>query len=218
MPIGSVHKHGRKCHKDGTLNLILSKQVEYSTYGALEVHKKSTRQDISLGHRQKRAIFSNALGSDRAHNKGFNKEQEYNVFISSEASLEKGKSFSFSGSVTQQPSQMESQVFNSKVERSKVFKGDFWAGKHLTAKAYKGRKVKFNTSFSSKDLANANEVLIGGGVFLVIKELDYLVNGEYCIDKGVAPKMLNFLMYKLCYYRFGEAKRGQQWSIIEEDC
>ena len=68
--------------------------------------------------------------------------------------------------------------------------------------------MKFDTSFSSKELANANEVLIGGGVFLVIKELDYLVNGEYCVDKGVAPKMLNFLMYKLCYYRFGEVKKG----------
>ena len=77
--------------------------------------------------------------------------------------------------------------------------------------------MKFNTSFSSKDLANANEVLIGGGVFLVIKELDYLVNGEYCVDKGAAPKMLNCFMYKLCYYRFGGAKKEQQWSIIERD-
>ncbi|RZC75033.1 hypothetical protein C5167_050510 [Papaver somniferum] len=29
-------------------------------------------------------------------------------------------------------------------------------------------------------------------------------NGEYRIDQGAAPKMLNSLMYKLCYYRFGE--------------
>jgi hypothetical protein len=47
-------------------------------------------------------------------------------------------------------------------------------------------------------------VRIGGGVFPVIKEPDYLVNGEYRVDKGAAPKMLNCLMYKLCYYRFGE--------------
>ncbi|KAI9077999.1 hypothetical protein K1719_011102 [Acacia pycnantha] len=39
--------------------------------------------------------------------------------------------------------------------------------------------------------------------FPVIKEPDYLVNGEYRVDKGAAPKMLNCLMYKLCYYRFG---------------
>ena len=58
-----------------------------------------------------------------------------------------------------------------KVERSKVFKGNFLAGKNLNARAFKGCKVKFNTSFSSKEMANANEVLIGGGVFLVIKEL-----------------------------------------------
>ncbi|KAL8159875.1 hypothetical protein V2J09_001412 [Rumex salicifolius] len=34
-------------------------------------------------------------------------------------------------------------------------------------------------------------VRIGGGVFPVIKEPDYLVNGEYRVDKGAAPKMLN---------------------------
>ncbi|XP_047950610.1 dolichyl-diphosphooligosaccharide--protein glycosyltransferase subunit STT3B [Salvia hispanica] len=61
------------------------------------------------------------------------------------------------------------------------------------------------TGYSSDDI---NKFLwmvrIGGGVFPVIKEPDYLVNGEYRVDKGGAPKMLNCLMYKLCYYRFGE--------------
>lgn len=37
-------------------------------------------------------------------------------------------------------------------------------------------------------------VRIGGGVFPVIKEPDYLNNGEYRVDKGAAPKMLNCLM------------------------
>lgn len=37
-------------------------------------------------------------------------------------------------------------------------------------------------------------VRIGGGVFPVIKEPDYLVNGDYRVDKGAAPKMLNCLM------------------------
>ena len=59
-----------------------------------------------------------------------------------------------------------------KVERSKVFKGNFWASKNLTVGAYKGRIVKFNTFFSLEDLGNANEVIIGGGVFIVIKELN----------------------------------------------
>ncbi|XP_072993670.1 dolichyl-diphosphooligosaccharide--protein glycosyltransferase subunit STT3B [Typha latifolia] len=61
------------------------------------------------------------------------------------------------------------------------------------------------TGYSSDDI---NKFLwmvrIGGGVFPVIKESDYLVNGDYRVDKGAAPKMLNCLMYKLCYYRFGE--------------
>ncbi|PSS08036.1 Dolichyl-diphosphooligosaccharide--protein glycosyltransferase subunit STT3B like [Actinidia chinensis var. chinensis] len=61
------------------------------------------------------------------------------------------------------------------------------------------------TGYSSDDI---NKFLwmvrIGGGVFPVIKEPDYLVNGEYRVDKGAAPKMLNCLMYKLSYYRFGE--------------
>ncbi|KAF2290230.1 hypothetical protein GH714_004478 [Hevea brasiliensis] len=61
------------------------------------------------------------------------------------------------------------------------------------------------TGYSSDDI---NKFLwmvrIGGGVFPVIREPDYLVNGEYRVDKGAAPKMLNCLMYKLSYYRFGE--------------
>ncbi|KAK3032767.1 hypothetical protein RJ639_035712 [Escallonia herrerae] len=51
------------------------------------------------------------------------------------------------------------------------------------------------TGYSSDDI---NKFLwmvrIGGGVFPVIKEPDYLVNGEYRVDKGAAPKMLNCLM------------------------
>ncbi|EFJ19648.1 oligosaccharyltransferase subunit STT3 [Selaginella moellendorffii] len=61
------------------------------------------------------------------------------------------------------------------------------------------------TGYSSDDI---NKFLwmvrIGGGVFPVIKESDYLNNGEYRIDAAAAPKMLECLMYKLCYYRFGE--------------
>eukprot|EP00246_Nothoceros_aenigmaticus_P003493 TRINITY_DN14664_c0_g2_i1.p1 TRINITY_DN14664_c0_g2~~TRINITY_DN14664_c0_g2_i1.p1 ORF type:complete len:721 (+),score=112.90 TRINITY_DN14664_c0_g2_i1:167-2329(+) len=61
------------------------------------------------------------------------------------------------------------------------------------------------TGYSSDDI---NKFLwmvrIGGGVFPTIKEPEYLNRGEYRIDKDAAPKMLNCLMYKLCYYRFGE--------------
>ncbi|GFS36278.1 staurosporin and temperature sensitive 3-like b [Actinidia rufa] len=55
------------------------------------------------------------------------------------------------------------------------------------------------TGYSSDDI---NKFLwmvrIGGGVFPVIKEPDYLVNGEYRVDKGAAPKMLNCLIQSPC--------------------
>lgn len=48
-------------------------------------------------------------------------------------------------------------------------------------------------------------VRIGGGVFPRIKEKDYLTShGEFKIDRQGTPAMLNSLMYKMCYYRFGE--------------
>ena len=38
-----------------------------------------------------------------------------------------------------------------------------------------------------------------------IKEKDYFsVDGQYRIDKEASQTMLNCLMYKLSYYRFGE--------------
>eukprot|EP00033_Pygsuia_biforma_P001994 GCRY01002219.1.p1 GENE.GCRY01002219.1~~GCRY01002219.1.p1 ORF type:complete len:714 (-),score=142.20 GCRY01002219.1:267-2408(-) len=48
-------------------------------------------------------------------------------------------------------------------------------------------------------------VRIGGSVDPTIKEQDYFSSkGEYRVDKEASPKMLNCLMYKMCYYRFGE--------------
>ncbi|KAL9649936.1 hypothetical protein ABK040_003058 [Willaertia magna] len=48
-------------------------------------------------------------------------------------------------------------------------------------------------------------VRIGGSVYPEIQERDYLSNrGEYRIDNGGSQTMLNSLMYKLSYYRFGE--------------
>ncbi|KAI4319255.1 hypothetical protein MLD38_032878 [Melastoma candidum] len=87
----------------------------------------------------------------------------------------------------------------------------------LAARGAKGNRVIFDdyreayfwrTSGFARTLPRMQRFLwmvrIGGGVFPVIKEPDYLVNGEYRVDKGAAPKMLNCLMYKLSYYRFGE--------------
>ncbi|GIL83594.1 hypothetical protein Vretimale_10396 [Volvox reticuliferus] len=46
-------------------------------------------------------------------------------------------------------------------------------------------------------------VRIGGGVFPVIKESDYLANGDYTVSSRGTQTMLNSLMYKLSYYDFG---------------
>lgn len=40
-----------------------------------------------------------------------------------------------------------------------------------------------------------------------IRESDYFTpQGEFRVDKGGSPTLLNCLMYKLCYYRFGDLK------------
>ena len=49
-------------------------------------------------------------------------------------------------------------------------------------------------------------VRIAAGVFPQIKEEDYLNRGSYRIDSGVTDAMKNSLMYRLCYYRFGEVQ------------
>ncbi|KAA3674375.1 dolichyl-diphosphooligosaccharide---protein glycosyltransferase [Paragonimus westermani] len=51
-------------------------------------------------------------------------------------------------------------------------------------------------------------VRIGGGEHPTeIQERDFLTkNGEYRVDKAASPTMLNCLMYKLSYYRFGEVR------------
>lgn len=51
-------------------------------------------------------------------------------------------------------------------------------------------------------------VRIGGGVFPVIQEADYFAEGQYRMDAGGSPTMLNSLMYKLSYYRFSEFVAG----------
>ncbi|KAF5394858.1 Dolichyl-diphosphooligosaccharide--protein glycosyltransferase subunit STT3, partial [Paragonimus heterotremus] len=51
-------------------------------------------------------------------------------------------------------------------------------------------------------------VRIGGGEHPTeIQEKDFLTeNGDYRVDKAASPTMLNCLMYKLSYYRFGEVR------------
>lgn len=48
-------------------------------------------------------------------------------------------------------------------------------------------------------------VRIGGGVYPRIVEKDYFSRGgQYAIDQSASETMRNCLMYKMCYYRFGE--------------
>lgn len=50
-------------------------------------------------------------------------------------------------------------------------------------------------------------VRIGGGVFGDVNEADYLTEtGDYTMGPKVPTAMKNSLMYKLCYYRFGEVR------------
>ncbi|KYR02575.1 oligosaccharyl transferase [Tieghemostelium lacteum] len=67
------------------------------------------------------------------------------------------------------------------------------------------------TGYSSDDI---NKFLwmvrIGGSTDPSIQESNYLTNGQYRIDKGSSPTMLNSLMYKLCYYRFSEVYTDYQ--------
>ncbi|KAL1186927.1 hypothetical protein V6Z11_A01G212100 [Gossypium hirsutum] len=138
LPVGSVRKRGRKCHEDDSFILVSHKQEDFSTRGADQVHKKSTRQGVNLGCRGRCAVSPDALGS-----------------VGSESALEKGKSFS-SHSFTQKPSQMESKVSTQKVGRSSTSDGNVAADKSHTAGASNNCKVKFNAPFSSKVVSFSN--------------------------------------------------------------
>ena len=48
-----------------------------------------------------------------------------------------------------------------------------------------------------------------------IKEHDYYTpTGEFRVDKEGSPILLNCLMYKMCYYRFGSVytEQGKDWQ------
>ncbi|TYH89080.1 hypothetical protein ES332_D01G234300v1 [Gossypium tomentosum] len=149
LPVGTVRKRGRKCHEDDSFILVSHKHEDFSTRGADQVHKKSTRQGVNLGCRGRCAVSPDALGSVGSHNKDSN-EQEYGASNSSESALEKGRSFS-SHSFTQKPSQMESKVSTHKVERCSTSDGNVAADKNHTAGA----------SNNCKESGTRNEVLIG---------------------------------------------------------
>jgi len=67
------------------------------------------------------------------------------------------------------------------------------------------------TGYSSDDI---NKFLwmvrIGGGVYPEIVEKDYFTsNNDFRIDRAGAPTLLNSLMYKLCFYKFGQVMTEQ---------
>ena len=50
-------------------------------------------------------------------------------------------------------------------------------------------------------------VRISGGIFPEVVEAEYMnAQGAYRIDSSVSPRMVNSLMYKMCYYRFGQVQ------------
>jgi hypothetical protein len=60
-------------------------------------------------------------------------------------------------------------------------------------------------------------VRIGGSTELGthIKEEDYFTpQGEYRVDKEGSAKMLNCMMYKLCYYKFGQVYTDNGKAIL----
>ena len=50
-----------------------------------------------------------------------------------------------------------------------------------------------------------------------IKEHDYYTpQGEFRVDKDGSPTLLNCLMYKMCYYRFGQVYTEQsKWHLTQ---
>jgi dolichyl-diphosphooligosaccharide--protein glycosyltransferase len=50
-------------------------------------------------------------------------------------------------------------------------------------------------------------VRISGGIFPEVVEADYMNSqGQYRMDNTVSPRMSSSLMYKMCYYRFGQVQ------------
>ena len=51
-----------------------------------------------------------------------------------------------------------------------------------------------------------------------IKEADYFTpQGEFRVDREGSPVLLNCLMYKMCYYRFGQVYTEQGETGEEKD-
>jgi dolichyl-diphosphooligosaccharide--protein glycosyltransferase len=59
----------------------------------------------------------------------------------------------------------------------------------------------------------------GTGVFPEVVESDYLNRqGAYRVDASAPPRMLNSLMYKMCYYRFGELQTVFGTCLLDRLC
>lgn len=52
-----------------------------------------------------------------------------------------------------------------------------------------------------------------------IKEHDYYTpTGEFRVDREGSPVLLNCLMYKMCYYRFGQVYTEASKSLLSGHC
>lgn len=62
-------------------------------------------------------------------------------------------------------------------------------------------------------------VRISGGIYPEVVETDYFNSmGQYRMDATVSPRMANSMMYKMCYYRFGQLQtsygRGAGYDLV----
>jgi dolichyl-diphosphooligosaccharide--protein glycosyltransferase len=65
------------------------------------------------------------------------------------------------------------------------------------------------TGYQSDDIAKLLwPVRISGNEFPHIQESEYFADGQFRLDASGSPTLLNSLLYKMCYYRFGEVRSG----------
>lgn len=77
------------------------------------------------------------------------------------------------------------------------------------------------TNFSGDDISKFLWMIrIAANVFPQVKEDNFYSNNQYRVDSGGAPTLLDSLMYKLVYYRFGEIQvksgEGKGYDVVRK--
>lgn len=124
QPVSSLPKRGRKCQEDdtqseiiknNTVNLAHGKQLDLSTTGT--GIQKNASQDVSVGHRRKRAVSSTASDSVGLR-ECFTMNHRHGASKKSEKNLEKELLSSSCDSVSLRPSLAESHLSTQILERN----------------------------------------------------------------------------------------------------